>query len=347
MEELVPSLLLALLTSASGVEAWEQFAAEIEPLWDSSVLESLTLRGFSSPEAVSEASEALSFDLHGFLSSIVRHSGGVLVSLLPLLTIDLSSCREVVASGLLQVSFDLLAFDLSSVAVDSAKPSLALLVLGLSSPQPSLDLHGFGLVSSVAASGASETTEVQLSFGRQGFDFSSAWPLEVSSDEKQGKHVVPVDFGAQDLMDEMLEQGGGPGVFEGGTLPNMFAVIALGSSRLNGDGGSPPPPRPASHTSYEYQSVSRGSNERGRRRPVRKTSKATSYVLRAVARHRWITFNRYDNGARDRVCQWDHDPESLSTTARVLEGDAVRQAGVDEREHHMEHPQRRNLAHLS
>ena len=156
------------------------------------LLESLTLQGFDlSSGDVSEASALLSFDLRGFLSSTVGQSETAQASLL-LLTLDFSSIREGTSE---------------TAAVEL---------------QFSFDLQGFGLPSSV--DGASETTGTQLSLGLQGFDFSSATMPGVSSAEKQGKHVVPVSL-AQDLADGPTVEGG-PGVLDGGTLPNIFAIIA-------------------------------------------------------------------------------------------------------------------------
>lgn len=87
--------------------------------------------------------------------------------------------------------------------------------------------------------GASETIVVEspvLSFvGRQGLALSSAPTVGVSSAEKHGRHDVVVLVGvglAHDLADiwpPLLL--GGPGVFDGGTFPNIFAVIATRRSR--------------------------------------------------------------------------------------------------------------------
>lgn len=89
-----------------------------------------------------------------------------------------------------------------------------------------------------ALQGASETTESPtiLSFGRQGFALSSTPTFGVSSAEKHGRHeAVPAglahDFGVIPL--------GGPGVFDGGTFPNIFAVIAARSRKLTRGNGGP------------------------------------------------------------------------------------------------------------
>lgn len=85
--------------------------------------------------------------------------------------------------------------------------------------------------------GAWETTDVMSStlslVGRQGFALSSTPAIGVSSTEKQGKQdaVVPavVDLAPGLAVSSLLL--GGPGVFDGGTFPNIFAVIATRWSR--------------------------------------------------------------------------------------------------------------------
>ncbi|KOX78639.1 Guanine nucleotide-binding protein-like 3 like protein [Melipona quadrifasciata] len=139
--------------------------------------------------------------------------------------------------------------------------------------------------------GASETTDMQLSFGLQGFDFSSVSVAGVSSTEKHGKHAAPLGL-AHDLTDVVPSFEGGPGVFDGGTLPNIFAVIARKLNSLNRDGRSSPPCA-ASHLSVLSVDVaaSLGSNKRDCRFSIGKTLEAaTSYVLEVVARHLSITF---------------------------------------------------------
>lgn len=104
--------------------------------------------------------------------------------------------------------------------------------------------------------GASETTVGEsstLSFvGRQDLTLSSAITVGVSSTEKHGRHdAVPVVAGlVHDLADvwpPLLL--GGPGVFDGGTFPNIFAVIATRRSRklARDDDSSSSPAYAASH----------------------------------------------------------------------------------------------------
>lgn len=68
--------------------------------------------------------------------------------------------------------------------------------------------------------GASDTIG-PLSFGRQGFTFSSGLTAGPSSVEKQGRHapdcLVPV-FDIETLAEES-------GIFDAGTLPNISGVI--------------------------------------------------------------------------------------------------------------------------
>lgn len=140
--------------------------------------------------------------------------------------------------------------------------------------------------------GASETTGIQLSFGLQGFDFSSVSVAGVSSTEKHGKHAAPLGL-THDLTDVVPSFEGGPGVFDGGTLPNIFAVIARKLNSLNRDGRSSPP-RAALHDLSVLSvdvAASLGSNKRDRRFTIGKTLEAaTSYVFEVVARHLIITF---------------------------------------------------------
>lgn len=125
-------------------------------------------------------------------------------------------------------SFALLGFDLSSRVMQGGSNITEAL-------QFSFVLHSFCL-SSIPVEGASETTGT-FSLGLQGFDFSSVRMGGASSTEKQGRQVVAVGL-AHDLPGAPSFVGG-PGVFEGGTLPNIFAVIAGRLSSLNRDGGSP------------------------------------------------------------------------------------------------------------
>jgi hypothetical protein len=73
-----------------------------------------------------------------------------------------------------------------------------------------------------------------LSFvGRQGLAWSSALTVGVSSTEKQGRHdaVVSAVVGLTHGLAVSPLLVGGPGVFDGGTFPNIFAVIATRWSR--------------------------------------------------------------------------------------------------------------------
>lgn len=113
--------------------------------------------------------------------------------------------------------------------------------------------------------GASETTMVEssaLSFvGRQGLTLSSMLTVGVSSIEKHGRHdAVPVVAGLlHDLADAwpplLL---GGPGVFDGGTFPNIFAVIATRRSRklTRDDDSSSNPACAASHAAGSMMRIS-------------------------------------------------------------------------------------------
>lgn len=179
------------------------------------------------------------------LSSTARwHSDDAHISL-HLLTFGLSSVED----GSLAASLGHQHFDLSSGhSFEEHDPSFALFGFDLSSVmhggsdiadalQLSLDLHSFCL-SSIPVEGASETTAGTFSLGLQGFDFSSLRMGGASSTEKQGRQVVAVGL-AHDF-DVPSFAVGGPGVFEGGTLPNIFAVIAGRLSSLNRDGRSPP-----------------------------------------------------------------------------------------------------------
>ena len=71
--------------------------------------------------------------------------------------------------------------------------------------------------------GASETTTGTFSLALQeGFDFSSGRMGGVSSTEKQGRQVVAAVVGLAHDFDAPSFAVGGPGVFEGGTLPNIL-----------------------------------------------------------------------------------------------------------------------------
>jgi len=111
---------------------------------------------------------------------------------------------------------------------------------------------------------ASETTVSEssaLSFvGRQGLTLSSAFTVGVFSTEKHGRHdAVPVVAG---LMHDLADVWpplllGGSGVFDGGTFPNIFAVIATRRSRkMTRDDSSNSPACVASHAADSMMRLS-------------------------------------------------------------------------------------------